>query len=414
MNPCLNAQCFSRSPTVQNVRKLDRADSCPLPVRSEPAAPHTQTSVVGVDDVDELGLERGAADEEAVDVGLLGEFLAVLGGDGAAVDDAELLSRVLAELVGGPLADGGVHLLRLLRGSDLARADGPDGLVGDHDLGPVLNLVGGGVELTNDDVDRLVGLALLERLADAQDHREALGESGGGLLGDVGVRLAKERTALRVAEDDPGDRGVLEHVDRHLAREGTARLVVGVLRRDGHLGASKLLLDGQQSLKRRPVALTDVGVELGLGERLGELLGGLKRAVHLPVSADEESASHGCKVCLCELGGDGGGGGVCVGCEETSKERGRIGHMGDACQGAGWQLHLCGCARVRKNPNPTPSECCRGGEQEIPIKMCEISRDSAEKGPGGNIHLIASVPRSISHFCQQHFRVDFALPRQQA
>ena len=139
-----------------------------------------------------------------------------------------------------------MHLLGLLAGGDLAGADGPDGLVGDDDLGPVLDLVSDGVELADDDVDGLVGLALLERLADAEDDREILGECGGGLLGDVGVRLAKEGAALRVTEDDPGDGGVLDLRDRDLTGEGTRGLVVGVLGRNGDLGALELLLNGQE------------------------------------------------------------------------------------------------------------------------------------------------------------------------
>lgn len=56
-----------------------------------------------------------------------------------------------------------MDLLGLLGGSNLAGANGPDGLVGDDNLSPLLlgQLLGGGVELTGDDLDGLVGLALL-------------------------------------------------------------------------------------------------------------------------------------------------------------------------------------------------------------------------------------------------------------
>lgn len=52
------------------------------------------------------------------------------------------------------------------------------------------------------------------------------------------------------------------------------------------------LVDHLPALVPGCVVLTDVGVELSLCKSLSELLGGLKRAVHLPVAADEESASH--------------------------------------------------------------------------------------------------------------------------
>lgn len=56
-----------------------------------------------------------------------------------------------------------MDLLGLLGGSDLAGTDGPDGLVSDDNLSPLLlaELLGGSVELASDDVDGLVGLALL-------------------------------------------------------------------------------------------------------------------------------------------------------------------------------------------------------------------------------------------------------------
>lgn len=47
-------------------------------------------AVLGVDDLNELGLEAGAADEEAVDVGLGAEGGGRAGVDRPAVDDAHL------------------------------------------------------------------------------------------------------------------------------------------------------------------------------------------------------------------------------------------------------------------------------------------------------------------------------------
>jgi hypothetical protein len=56
-----------------------------------------------------------------------------------------------------------VNLLGLLGGSDLAGTNSPDGLVGNDNLCPLLlgQLLGGGIELTGDDLDGLVGFALL-------------------------------------------------------------------------------------------------------------------------------------------------------------------------------------------------------------------------------------------------------------
>lgn len=80
---------------------------------------------VGVDDVDESRLQRSTANEETVDVGLLGKLAAVLLVDAAAVQDAGLLSSLGGDLLLQPFTDSGVDLLSLLSGSDLAGADGP-------------------------------------------------------------------------------------------------------------------------------------------------------------------------------------------------------------------------------------------------------------------------------------------------
>lgn len=180
-------------------------------------------------------LERSTADQEAVDVVLLGELLAVLLADGAAVEDAGLVGGLLADVVLEPLADAGVDLLGLLLGGDLAGANGPDGLVGDDDLGPVADLLLEGGELGGDDLEGLVGLALLERLTAAPDDADAVVGGVLGLGGDGLVGLAEDGAALAVAQDGPVDIGVLELVGAGLTGEGTVGLVEDVLGSDGDL-----------------------------------------------------------------------------------------------------------------------------------------------------------------------------------
>ena len=81
---------------------------------------------VGVDDVDERRLQRSTANKETVNIGLLSKLAAVLLVDTAAVQDTGLLRSLGRDLLLEPLADGGVDLLSLLGGRDLAGADGPD------------------------------------------------------------------------------------------------------------------------------------------------------------------------------------------------------------------------------------------------------------------------------------------------
>ena len=77
-----------------------------------------------------------------------------------------------------------MHLLRLLRGRDFARSNRPNGFVGDDDFGPIFDLRGNGCQLLGYDGDGLVGVALGEGFAAAEDYGEAAGERGGGFVGD--------------------------------------------------------------------------------------------------------------------------------------------------------------------------------------------------------------------------------------
>ncbi len=155
-----------------------------------------------------IGLQRGAADQGAVDVGEGHQALDVVGLDAAAVEDAQRVRDGLAVLRGDPRADEGVDLLGLLGGRDLAGADRPDRLVGDHHL---LGFVGRrrasriASSLAADHFHRAARFALGERLADARDRQQTRRERGLRLLRDALVGLAEVLAALRVAEDHVGD-----------------------------------------------------------------------------------------------------------------------------------------------------------------------------------------------------------------
>ena len=84
-----------------------------------------------IDDLPEVRLERRAAYQAAVDVGL-GEQLRRAGrGYGAAVLDTDRRSGGFIVQLADAGADRRADLLSLLGGGYLAGADGPDGLVGD-------------------------------------------------------------------------------------------------------------------------------------------------------------------------------------------------------------------------------------------------------------------------------------------
>jgi hypothetical protein len=125
----------------------------------------------------------------------------------------------------------------------------PDGLVGNDNLAPVLDLVGNNLELLGDNVDGGTGLTLLEALTAAQNHAEVGVKRSLGLVGDDLVGLAQDGAALRVAEDGPGDAAVLELRGRDLASEGTVGLVVDVL--GGNLEALAEVLAGGEQVEGR-------------------------------------------------------------------------------------------------------------------------------------------------------------------
>lgn len=220
---------------------------------------------VCVDNVDKRRLQRRTTNQEAVNVGLLGKLAAVLLVDAAAVQDARLLRRLGRDLLLQPLADRGVDFLRLLCGGDLAGANGPgvrvsqvemqcangdspDGLVGDDNLAPVVDLVRNSLELLGDDVNSGAGLPLLEALAAAQNNADAAVERGLGLAGHERVVLVQDGAALRVAEDGPCDAAILELLGGDLTGEGTVGLVVDVLR--GDLNVLAQLLAGWEEVER--------------------------------------------------------------------------------------------------------------------------------------------------------------------
>jgi hypothetical protein len=205
-----------------------------------------------------------------------------------------------------------VHLLSLLSGGDLASANGPDGLVGDDDLAPVLNLLGDSTELVGDDFDGLVGLSLLKGLANAENDTEAVVEGGLGLGSDEVVGLLEDDTALRVTSQGPGDVGILELGGRDLTGEGTVGLVEDVLSSNLETGAE--VLAGEEQVEGRrgnddlcellalttscsvcmQCLLTDVGVDLGLVQVVHDALDRVDRTVHLEVASDEELTTHVC------------------------------------------------------------------------------------------------------------------------
>mmetsp|Transcript_11641 Transcript_11641/g.31335 ORF Transcript_11641/g.31335 Transcript_11641/m.31335 type:complete len:782 (-) Transcript_11641:241-2586(-) len=255
----------------------------------------------GAHDVHEGGLQGGAADEKAVDVGLADELLAVLRRHAAAVLDLDVVSDLGAD---GGLevgADGGVRLLGLIRGGDLAGADGPDRLVGDDDLLGVektVDLCHLHIHLSKHGTQAL--LADFLWLADAEDARHARIEDvlqlGRKSRVVVHRQNAKLPTALGMPDKHLADAHVLHLLHSHLARERTATLEVAILRCDQ--GIVRELVRAIRDVQRRwahiHVALAGVA-SIDVGDEAIECLHRL--GVALPIATDDWPArgtAHGC------------------------------------------------------------------------------------------------------------------------
>lgn len=176
--------------------------------------------LLSVDDLNKFGLQRGAADEESIDVGLRSEFAAVGGGDRASVLDSQRGRNFSRDVVDEPLPQGGVNFLCLCWSGGLAGADGPHWLVSDDDVSPVFDLSGDGLHLTEDDFLGLAGFAFLKGLSDAGDDLQSLGQGKGGLLSNELVRFAEDCATFGVTDDDPVSTDVLQHGWCNLAGEG--------------------------------------------------------------------------------------------------------------------------------------------------------------------------------------------------
>ena len=181
-----------------------------------------------------------------------------------------------------------MDLLSLLSGGSLAGADGPDRLVGNHDILPLL---GCEVEYAACQFGLahsllLVGLALCQALADAENDLQTIGQCQVHLLlqylGSLGIVL----TTLAVAQYHVLSTGALHHSCAHFTGIGTALVVGTVLGAHGDHAVFEQLANGSQVDE----GCADDNLAVGLlGSQNVLQLGGqrhtfLQVLVHLPVA----------------------------------------------------------------------------------------------------------------------------------
>ena len=187
-----------------------------------------------------LRLERCAADQRAVDVGLGEQLGGVVGRHAAAVLDRNRVGGVGIGLA-QDLPDLRGDLLGVRRRRRITGPDGPDRLIGDHETGAAQPIEPGDgrPQLAVDDRRRRAGPSLLRSLPDRGDRSQAVGHRADDLAPDPLIGLAVVLPALGVAEDDEiGEPG--EHQRAGLAREGAALLEVHRLGSDGDAARSEV------------------------------------------------------------------------------------------------------------------------------------------------------------------------------
>ncbi|MDF2493007.1 MAG: hypothetical protein K0Q58_1585 [Microbacterium sp.] len=243
--------------------------------------------------------EARPADEGAVDVGLAQEARDVARLHRTAVQDAGAGCRIRTELLGDDLTELRADLLGLIGRRGLARADGPDRLVRDHDLGVRGDSLERDAQLSDGDGARAVLLEVGGRLAHADHRAQAVAERRGDLRGHDVVGFGVVFAPFRVADDHIRRVELREERPRDLARVGAGIVHRQVLRAEGErdlVGVDERLHRAQIGEGREQRDLDGVGFVLRVLQRPVQLLherDGLEVIqVHLPVARDERRPGH--------------------------------------------------------------------------------------------------------------------------
>jgi len=122
----------------------------------------------------------------------------------------------------------------LVWGSGDSSTDGPDWLIGNDDLGPVLNLLSDGGKLSSVNLVSSSRLTLVELLSNAGHNLEVVIKSHLDLGSNDLIRLTEDVTALTVTEDDPVKASILKHSGTGLTSVCTGSVKRAVLSSELH------------------------------------------------------------------------------------------------------------------------------------------------------------------------------------
>ena len=191
------------------------------------------SSIAGSNNIGESWLEGSSSDKETIDVLHSNELGGVGIGDGSSVKDSNGSSGLLGNIGSKPFSDFCMSILSDLWGGSLSGSNGPDWLVGDDDVGPVVALLSDGIQLSIIDILGLSRFSFLEQLSNAGKDSETIVNGQLGLQGHVLVALTVEGSSLGVTSEGGGHSHVFDHANGKLSGIGAISCQGKVL--GGHL-----------------------------------------------------------------------------------------------------------------------------------------------------------------------------------
>ena len=248
--------------------------------------------VAGFDNLLEGGLKGSTTDKESVDIGEGNKLISILISHAATVEDASLVGCLSRDICSEPGSYVSVSLLGLLWGSNHTGSNGPDGLVGNDNFAPVIDLFADSLKLSSIDFVGLASFTLIELLSNASHDGDVLVKSGLDLLADSLVALAEDVASLAMSEDAPVESEVLKHDSAGLTSVSSVAVKGAVLcgKLDGGTGEGSLgstEMKGRGSDNDLNLGLVDLHVlEYGGGELTSEVDG----PVAFPVASNKQFA----------------------------------------------------------------------------------------------------------------------------
>ena len=135
-----------------------------------------------------------------------------------------------------------MSLLCLVWSSDNTCSNGPDRLISNDNFAPILNFSTDCGELSSVHCISLSGLSFIKLLANASHNTEIVLEGYLDFAGNDLVGLAEDMASLAVAQDDPVETEIFDHLGACFSSIGTIAVERTILSRELDLRAGEGLL----------------------------------------------------------------------------------------------------------------------------------------------------------------------------